>query len=333
MRQWWLSLSPRQRRRETLIVRGPHLALTPQPTGDTMRNSLNRWRRMAVLAPAAAALVLPLTTNPGARPAAAAACNYAIASLSPDTIVAGSGQFALDVHLTSAAAAQSTPFVLFDGEFVPTDPSDDGMVLEATIPGELLEDARTLDVTVQCSIGLFTAAAPFEVTAGGPTVANLLPSEAVAGSSWFILTVEGSGFSENSAITWNGTPLDTTYEDPFTLLAIIGPDLIATRIPDATAEVSVIVLESGSEEPALAAAVPFVILRSSSDVDCNGEAESADALYLMRSLAGLSTAPSNCPTNADNSRDNLTSISDVTHVRQELAGILTGGPLASATQP
>ncbi len=298
-----------------------------------MPNTLSRWRRLAVLAPAAAALVLPRTTNQGAQPAFAADCSYEIASLSPDSMVAGSGQFTLDVHLTSAASAESTPFVLFDGEFVPTDPSNDGMVLEATIPGELLVDARSLEVTVRCSASLFTSPAAFTVAEGGSTVGSLLPSEAVAGSSWFILTVKGAGFSENTAITWDGTPLDTTYEDPFTLLAIVGPDLIATRTPDATAEVSVMALDSEGGGSSLVAAVPFTILRSSSDVDCNGEAESADALILLRGLAGFVTDPSACSTNADGSRDNLTTIADVTHVRQELAGILTGGPLASATQP
>lgn len=301
-----------------------------------MRNSLFRWRRLAVLLPVAGLLVpAALLSQPSAPPVRAASCPYTITGLSETSMVTGSGQFVLDVTLSSAIPGGSSPVVLFDGEFLPTDPDDPGMSLAAIVPGELLETARTLSVVVQCGDGDFTNAVSFEVIEGGPAVLGLLPDSAVAGSSWFILTVEGVGFSENSAITWNGTPLDTTYsDDPTKLIAAVPPSFVANRLPIATAEVGVITVGGTSgTEPASVPAVTFTILRSSSDVDCSGEADAGDALALLRAMAGLPTGPGACSLNADRSRDDLVNLADVMHVRQELAGVLPGGPVASLTQP
>lgn len=288
-----------------------------------------RWRTVAIVAPLAVAALPLLATE--AAPISRATCSFEIASLTPSSVVAGSGQFDLDVALTSAASQQAT--VLFDGELVSTS-SPSNTVLRATIPGELLETPRTLDVVVACGSGNETPAAVFTVEGGGPTVDNIVPSSIVAGRAGFILTVNGAGFSENSAITWNGTPLDTTYaDDPTKLYALVSSELIADRFPTPTIDIAVISVGEGTQPAAAAPGAVFTILRSSSDVDCGGEAEVLDALFLMRYLAGLQEE-SACSTNADLSRDGLTTLADVMHIRLELAGLLPEpGPLASTTQP
>jgi len=42
-------------------------------------------------------------------------------------------------------------------------------------------------------------------------VDELSPNAAIAGGSGFLLTVNGSGFSMNSAVYWNSTPLITRF--------------------------------------------------------------------------------------------------------------------------
>ncbi|GAB4092084.1 hypothetical protein GCM10028786_10100 [Flaviaesturariibacter terrae] len=63
-----------------------------------------------------------------------------------------------------------------------------------------------------------------------PTTTSLSPSSGYAGDAAFTLTVNGSNFQNGgrSVITWNGTPLTTTYVSSSVLTASVNPSLVAT---------------------------------------------------------------------------------------------------------
>lgn len=73
----------------------------------------------------------------------------------------------------------------------------------------------------------------------------------------------------------------------------------------------------------------LTVLRSSSDIDCDGRPTAQDALILMNVIAGLDLAPKNCAQDANKS-GGPADIADVTWIRQEVAGLIFV-PLISST--
>jgi outer membrane protein assembly factor BamB len=51
----------------------------------------------------------------------------------------------------------------------------------------------------------------YTVTLPGPTITSVQPDQAFTGQSGFTLTVTGTGFTQQSVIEWNGSPMPTTY--------------------------------------------------------------------------------------------------------------------------
>ncbi|MGI4760329.1 MAG: IPT/TIG domain-containing protein [Janthinobacterium lividum] len=69
--------------------------------------------------------------------------------------------------------------------------------------------------------GTATSTTAFTVTLPAPTIANLAPSTAVAGSSDFTLVVNGTGFLAGSVVSFNGAVLVTTYGSATQLTAAV----------------------------------------------------------------------------------------------------------------
>ena len=61
-----------------------------------------------------------------------------------------------------------------------------------------------------------------------PVINSLSPSNKIAGSSTFTLTVSGTGFVANSIINWNGIALPTTYISSTSLTASVAASYIAS---------------------------------------------------------------------------------------------------------
>ncbi len=61
----------------------------------------------------------------------------------------------------------------------------------------------------------------YTVSLPGPQVGALYPTGAAAGSSGFTLQVDGSGFTAQSAVQWNGSPTQTAYVSPTEITAQI----------------------------------------------------------------------------------------------------------------
>ncbi|MCS6881536.1 MAG: IPT/TIG domain-containing protein [Chloroflexaceae bacterium] len=70
-----------------------------------------------------------------------------------------------------------------------------------------------------------------------PAITSLSPASATAGGDTFTLTVNGSGFSNNSVVRWNGTPRSTTFVSATQLTAQIPASDIAAA---GTANVTVL---------------------------------------------------------------------------------------------
>lgn len=69
------------------------------------------------------------------------------------------------------------------------------------------------------------------VSCGGcpatPSITSISPSSASAGAAGFSLTVNGSDFSSNAVVVWNGSPLTTSFVNSNQLTAAISATQIA----------------------------------------------------------------------------------------------------------
>jgi len=150
----------------------------------------------------------------------------AISSLSPSTATAGGSAFTLTVNgsgfvsgstVNWNGAARTTTFV-------------NSKQLKVAILSTDIAMATTAQVTVSnpASGGGTSGSFAFTVTNPMPSVSSMNPSTTTAGSSGFILTVNGSGFVNNSVVNWNGSPRTTTFVSATQLQAAISATDIAT---------------------------------------------------------------------------------------------------------
>lgn len=247
---------------------------------------------------------------------------------------------ALDSPDSISGSFNSTPSTTFDLDFFAgavCGPELDGERYLGTI--QVTTNAAGNAVFTTSSLAAFTAGEGITATATGdeddtsefsacvtvvaaavPKLADSAsPNQAVAGTDIErVVTVTGSGFVDGDQLTWNGTPVATTFISATQLSFVATTDLIGES-QDVHA-VGII----GGVSSAL-----FVVQRSSSDVDCSATADAVDALFLMNVLAGLADANADCPPDADKSGGGPT-LADVLHIRREIAGLLE--PLASLFQ-
>ncbi len=75
----------------------------------------------------------------------------------------------------------------------------------------------------------YSAKATTPLTAGSvPAISSLAPEAVTSGSGGFMLTVNGSNFSSNSVVNWNGAAQATTYLGANQLVAAISAADVAT---------------------------------------------------------------------------------------------------------
>lgn len=145
-----------------------------------------------------------------------------------------------------------------------------------------------------------------------PSISQLTPTSAVAGASQFNLRVQGTNFTNTMKIRWNGQELSTVFFSANDVRADIDTNVLGYAKSTATITVGT----TGN----LTTGVPFTVLRSSSDVNCDGTANTADALFLMQVLAGLATNNTLCPSDAK--QNGGVALDDVTYIRREVAGLI-----------
>jgi len=102
--------------------------------------------------------------------------------------------------------------------------------LEADIPLSDLSGGKVVPITVEQSPGgAVSNALPFTVTVASPSLASLSPSSAAAGSPAFDLTVNGSSFTTQTVVRWNGQDRMTTFVSTSQLRARISAADVAAQ--------------------------------------------------------------------------------------------------------
>jgi len=173
-----------------------------------------------------------------------------LSSISPNTAVAGSPAFTLTANGSGFTNATS---VTWNGSSLSTSfvsPTQ----LAAAVPANLIATAGAASVDVAASGQASPSPLNFTITSPAPTLTSLSPNTAIAGGAAFTLSATGSSFSSGSQLTWNGSPLSTTFVSTSQLTAAIPANLIATP-----GTVSVGVSVPGLTSPA---PLPFTITPS-----------------------------------------------------------------------
>jgi hypothetical protein len=146
-----------------------------------------------------------------------------ITTLNPTSVTAGGANFTLTVN---GANFDSSAVVKWNGTALATTIVNSTQ-LTAAVPANLIASTGTASITVTTSAGTGSAGSITIQQAGVPTISNLDPASVTAGSSAFLLTVNGTGFDSSSVVKWNGTSLTTIYANSTELQAAISADLIA----------------------------------------------------------------------------------------------------------
>ena len=189
-----------------------------------------RWNLCLLLF---ASLVSLAGCGDSAKPAPAAAAPV-VSSLSPATVTAGAASFSLTVTGSGFVSGSAVQWNGSSRTTTYTSPTQ----LSAAIPASDVATAGTGQVVVSNPDGQKSSPSAFTVNAilPLPTVTSLSPGSAVAGSSGFTLTVNGTGYRQGSQVVWNGSRLSATTvvsatqvttAIPTTLIATAGSALVA----------------------------------------------------------------------------------------------------------
>ena len=140
-------------------------------------------------------------------------------SLAPSSAAAGAGP--TDVVVTGLGFF-ITSQITFDGAPAATT-YQDATHLKATLTAAQLANAGTISVRVVNSApgGGTSAALPFTVNNGLPSITSLNPASVVAGSPDKTIAITGTGFVSTSTANSNGVLIATTYVSATTLSAVV----------------------------------------------------------------------------------------------------------------
>jgi hypothetical protein len=174
-----------------------------------------------------------------------------ISSISPATVVTGSGGFTLTITGTNFV---NSSVVRWNGSDRPTT-FVSSTQLTAAIPASDVATAGTANVTVfnPAPGGGESGAVTFTITNPLPTITAISPATTVAGSGGFTLTITGTNFVNSSVVRWNGSDRPTTFVSSTQLTAAIPASDVATA---GTANVTVFNPTPGGGE---SGAVTFTI--------------------------------------------------------------------------
>lgn len=156
-----------------------------------------------------------------------------IATLTPPAVALNSGatlvtvtgnNYDLDAVISVNGVAQATTYV-------------NATTLSATLAGSNFTAIADLAITVtNPASGNISSAATIQVRIA-PVITSLFPDTKVAGDAAFLLTVNGTGFTADCQVLWNGNPRTSTFVSPTQMTAQIGAPDVATA---GTAQVRVI---------------------------------------------------------------------------------------------
>ncbi len=132
-----------------------------------------------------------------------------LTSLSPSSTTAGGSSFTLTVNGASFVSGAS---ILWNGTSLRST-FVSATQLTATVSAADIAAGGTASVSVSNPSpgGGTSGSLPFTINNPVPTITLLSPASATHGGAAFTLTVNGTGFQDNSKVLWNGSPRTTTY--------------------------------------------------------------------------------------------------------------------------
>jgi hypothetical protein len=237
------SLSP-----SSALLDGPTFTLTVnggafnsssvvQWNGNDLTTTFSSSTRLTAQVPAsdltAAGTAQVTVLNPGSQGEVSNPVTFTInnpvpsaASLSPSTVVAGSGGFTLTVNGSNFVSGST---VLWNGSSRVTAFVNSSQVTAAILASDV-STGGTASVTVSNPGpgGGISNALTFTIGNPVPALTTLSPSSKTEGSPTFTLTVSGTNFVSGAAVNWNGSPLTTTFDSSTTVKASISASLIAS---------------------------------------------------------------------------------------------------------
>jgi Tol biopolymer transport system component len=180
-------------------------------------------KRAIFIAGAAAAFAGCGTTTPASTPPPTGA-TLTIASLAPDSAVAGGPGFTLTV---SGASFTSGAQVQWDGSGRTTTFVSSSQLQAAITAGDLATPG-TNTITVVNPGGGTSGGVTFTVAVNTPSINSLSPRAALAGGPGFIMTLNGTNFSSGAQVQWNGNGRTTTFVSSSKLQAAVTAVDLAT---------------------------------------------------------------------------------------------------------
>ncbi|HVG26932.1 MAG TPA: IPT/TIG domain-containing protein, partial [Acidobacteriaceae bacterium] len=146
-----------------------------------------------------------------------------VASVSPTSVTAGAG--AQTITVTGSGFVQGSA-VSFNGSVVPTTYGS-ATTLQAQVPASALTAGGVAAVLVTNPTpgGGSSATVSFSVMSPTPKVSDISP-KSVAQARQATITITGTGFESNSAVTWNGVAVPTTFVNGTTLQVSLTADQV-----------------------------------------------------------------------------------------------------------
>jgi hypothetical protein len=161
------------------------------------------------------------------------------------------------------------------------------------------------------------------------TIISLSTPQIAAGAGPVRFSVFGAGFTASSVVRWNGQPLPTELVSPTEVRATVDRDL--TSGPPRTVVIDVVDGDNTLGPGALPSnTLAIQVRRAATDVNCDDATTTADALAVLRVLAGLDPAGS-CSKDAN--LDAGVDVVDALLVRNVVAGLAQPNPASFAPAP
>jgi hypothetical protein len=149
--------------------------------------------------------------------------SVSITSLSPSTALPGGNGFTLTVNGTGFT---SSSVVYWDSTALATTFVSDTQ-LTAVVPANLIAVAGKATVYVEPGSPAGVAnVASFAIGPPGPSILSTDPATILSTSGSFTLTVNGTGFTSDSTVVWNGFALPTAVVSAFQLAAVVPASLL-----------------------------------------------------------------------------------------------------------
>lgn len=238
-----------------------------------------------------------------------------VTSALPGTGVSGtlnstaSSTFTIDIYASASCTNKSAERYLGSVTGVGTNPSGNAVFNATTLGAFNLGEGITATATDAAGNTSELSACVVAASNAVPMITSTDPAGVVAGASDTLITVSGANFTPTTKVLWNEVEKATTFVNTTTLQFTATAAMIGNQFGGADIRIK-------DED----STIGFAIWRSSSDVDCSDVADAADALALMKLLAGTAGPPI-CPEDANKS-GGPANLADVVHIRREIANLV-----------